>query len=207
MIDVPRNFSMPSHIVKELLIRWSEPHRQYHGLGHLYNGLRAIEFLGGNKIEKIAYQFHDIVHTCSTPLDEIASAKLAEKFLKNYLNGEQIEEIQRLIMLTAHDGHPALEDQAGRRIRDADLSSLAADWEVFMHNNRGIRNEKPMLSDYDWATQQGKFINNMLGRERIFLTDTGHQTWEKGARENLNSLQEHLSKWALRRGRTPISTV
>lgn len=178
-------------VAAELLGRWAEPHRDYHGTSHLVSGLSALEMLEGRRLERIAFWFHDAVHSNSTPRDEEASAQLVTELLDGCETPADIAEIQRLVLLTA--GHvTAPDDAAGQRVCDADLSGLGADAVTYSRNVAGIRAELPHLSHEEWVAGRSQFLSRFLERDHFFATSTGRRLWEDRARENLQRELENL---------------
>lgn len=175
---------LPDRVAQDLLARWAEPHRHYHSTQHLIDGLAALEQLGGGRLEQIAFWFHDAVHTNTTPADEEASAVIARESLDGWLPADDIDEVVRLVLLTAHH-RPDAGDEAGARISDADLSSLGAQWEVYRRNALGIRRGAPRLTDEQWRIGRSAFLRGFLQRERFYTTPLGARLWEAQARANL----------------------
>jgi len=175
---------LPDDVVSDLLTRWNEPHRHYHGVSHLEYGLMALDKLGGTRMERIAFWFHDAVHSNSTPTDEQASAELVSLLLSGHESPQNITEIQRLVLLTAGH-HTESDDASGQRLCDADLSGLGADQATYRHNVAGIRAEMPHLTDEEWAAGRGAFLSRFLEREHLFATGAGRRFWEETARGNL----------------------
>lgn len=175
---------MPEGVVSGLLQRWREPHRHYHGVSHLRSGLEALDRLGGTRMERIAFWFHDAVHSNSTPSDEQASADLVALLLSGHESAKDIAEIQRLVLLTAGH-HTQRVDHSGQRVCDADLSGLGADYDVYRRNVAGIRAELPHLTDQEWVAGRSAFLSRFLEREHLFATDVGRQFWEESARRNV----------------------
>ncbi len=181
---------LPDDVVRDLLARWTEPHRHYHGLSHLVYGLKSLDDLGGMRVERIAFWFHDAVHSNTTPQDERASAELVSALLCGHESAQDISEIQRLVLLTAGH-HTELDDESGQRVCDADLSGLGADEAIYRANVAGIRAEMPHLTDQQWSDGRGAFLSQFLDREHLFATGTGRRLWEGKARVNLGQeLQE-----------------
>ncbi len=183
---------LPAGVVAELLRRWSEPHRYYHSTRHLEAGLGALALVGGGPLERVAFWFHDAVHTGESPSDEAASAELARRLLAGALPDRQVDEVARLVMVTAtHDPLPG--DSAGCRVADADLSALGAPWAEYARNLEGIREERPDLSEADWIRRRRRFVDRMLARAHVFGTHAGRGLWEPGARRNLRREADQLS--------------
>ncbi|MEO7587875.1 MAG: metal-dependent phosphohydrolase [Arachnia sp.] len=182
---------LPEEVADELLQRWAEPHRHYHGMSHLIDGLAALETLGGSRLERMAFWFHDAVHSNSTPADEDASAELVADLLVGHELPADIAEIQRLVLLTAgHRTEP--DDPPGQRVCDADLSALGADPATYRRNVEGIRAELPKLSEAEWELGRSRFLTQFLERECFFATDTGRQLWEASARVNVQNELDNL---------------
>ncbi|SDZ03149.1 HD domain-containing protein [Tessaracoccus flavus] len=183
---------VPASVFTSLRQRWAEPHRVYHSASHLADGLKALDRLGGQPIEVLAFWGHDAVHTNTTPDDERASAVVMEDLLAGHLPLSVVEEVRRLILLTAgHSVEPG--DDAGARLCDADLSGLGADWEQYARNVQGIRAELPDLSDEGWREGRAKFLAGFLERDRFYSTERGRALWEKQARANLTRELEGLT--------------
>lgn len=175
---------LPGAVVDELLERWAEPHRHYHATSHLRAGLEALELLGGGPIERIAFWFHDAVHSNSTPADETASAELAGDLLSGHLPDAEIIEVQRLIMLTTHH-QPGADDLPGCRLCDADLSGMGSEWDDYVVNIVGIRAELPQFDDEQWRRGRSRFLEGFLDHEWLFHTARGRELWEDRARANM----------------------
>lgn len=184
---------LPEDVVHDLLARWTESHRFYHGVSHLVHGLEALDSLGGTREERIAFWFHDAVHSNSTPEDEQDSATLVEKLLSGHENTANILEIQRLVLLTAGH-HTDSNDESGQRVCDADLSGLGSDAILYRRNVAGIRAEMPHLTEQEWVAGRSAFLSRFLRREHLFATELGRERWETVARINLqNELHNLLS--------------
>ncbi len=187
----PAGGLLPSAVEAELRRRWAEPHRHYHSTTHLVSGLAALDLLGAGDVERIAFWFHDAVHSNRTPADEEASAALAGELLAGSLEPEVVREVGRLVMLTAHH-LPAPDDAAGARLCDADLSAMGADRDEYLVNVAGIRSELPGLTDEQWRLGRGAFLERFLQRDRLFHTPTGRGLWERRARSNMQGELETL---------------
>lgn len=182
---------LPASVVEELLERWAEPHRHYHSTSHLRSGLEALEQLGGGPTERVAFWFHDAVHSNSTPADETASAELAAALLAGHLPAAEIAEVQRLIMLTTHH-QPDASDLPGSRLCDADLSGMGSRWEDYLDNITGIRAELPQFDEEQWRHGRARFLERFLDHEWLFHTARGQELWEHRARTNMERELELL---------------
>ena len=171
---------------RDLLTRWREPHRHYHGTTHLDAGLQALVGLGGRPVEDVAWWFHDAVHHNDPPWDEQKSAALARESLVTLLPAPVVAEVARLVLVTISHS-PAADDPAGTRISDADLAPLAADWPSYQHTLSTLRRERGELNDILWQTLRVHMTGTLLNRPWLFHTRRGRTEWEKPARRNLNA--------------------
>lgn len=184
---------LPDATVESLLKRWREPHRDYHGETHLRSGLRALDELGGTRLERIAFWCHDAVHTNTTPDDEFASVEVARALLTELLPASELEEVCRLILVTI-DHRPEPGDASGARIADADLVGLGYDWGGYRANIAGIRVELPDLADEEWRERRLATVKMLQRHEPLFHTEYGRSRWETQARENLARELAELSQ-------------
>lgn len=175
---------LPLPACLELWCRWSEAHRHYHGPTHLVAGLRALDVLGAGPLERVAFWFHDAVHSNTTPEDEVRSAALVGVVVGRSMPRRCVEEVQRLVLLTATHS-PVAGDDAGARVCDADLAGLAAPWYLYARNTAGIRAELPHLNDEAWRAGRAAFLDRFLTRPRIYSTTMARDAWEAPARRNL----------------------
>ena len=177
---------VPGHpeIGVQLLERWNEPHRDYHGQSHLAYGLDRLEELGAAPLEYVALWFHDAVHHNDTPSDELASAVMARELLEGVLPPDQVEEVARLVLVTInHDPRPG--DGAGARVSDADLAVLGTEPSDYARTVQSIRAEFSQLAEPEWDRGRIAFTGTLLNRPRLFLTPEGERLWEAAARRNL----------------------
>ena len=163
-----------------LIARWGRPHRFYHGLEHLRGALDALERLGGGRLEAVAVFFHDSVWTLpSDPdhgADEARSADLARIWLVGALPAEQIEEVARLVMVTA-DHLPEAADPPGCQVSDAGLRVEA-----------GLAG--PGTAE-DWSALRRGQIAELLGRPWLYRV--APPAWETAARANLTRERDLLT--------------
>lgn len=175
----------------DLLVRWTEAHRDYHGITHLVDGLQVLNDLDAQPIEVIAWWLHDAVHHNDPPWDEQKSAALARELLAGLLPHDHVEEMARLVLLTInHD--PAANDHAGHRICDADLAMIAADWQRYQGTVASLRAERDDLNDIEWVRLRINTTGRLLNRTTLFHTTRGRTAWEQPARGNLNAERQAL---------------
>lgn len=177
---------------RRLLECWNEPHRRYHDPRHLLQVLEALDALTGRRVPQpvaLAAWFHDAVHDGVAGADEQASARLAEELLPSAGFGAAVTaETARLVRLTAHH-RPDDADRRGALLTDADLAVLARPPARYRAYLRDVRSEYPHLTDAQFRDGRRKVVSALLEADRLYRTDTGHQTWEAAARRNLAAEQ------------------
>ncbi|KOX18103.1 metal-dependent phosphohydrolase [Nocardiopsis sp. NRRL B-16309] len=173
----------------ELLDRWSEPHRRYHTVAHLWETLTAAELLRGESRDpdavRYALWFHDAVYEGRPLEDEEESAALARRLLA--LMGAPaalVAEVPRLVLLTRT--HRTEEGDAdGAVVCDADLAVLAGTPDAYFTYAAAIRAEYGHVPDE--AFRQGRLgvLRNLLAAPHLYRTRHGREHWEARARSNL----------------------
>jgi predicted metal-dependent HD superfamily phosphohydrolase len=169
-----------------LLAAYADPGRGYHDTRHLTEVLDRLDELAAAGIRfdptvaALAAWFHDSVYDGERDAEE-RSAVWAEEALAGTAYAA---EVARLVRLTeTHD--PAQDDTAGQALCDADLAILASSHERYDSYVAGVRRDHAHLSDDDFAAGRAAVLRDLSGRERLFHTAYGRETWEPAARANL----------------------
>lgn len=184
------SLGLSADLGEELLQRWDEPHRHYHGPGHLQEALEALDRLGGGRAERLALWFHDAVFT-SGPDDEAASAALASARLGD---DPDADEVARLVLLT-RDHAPRPDDEAGARVCDADLWILGAEPDRYAASVRDLRAEQAAVPTQAWALARLQRLESLLAGP-IYHTPSGRTRRRAAARRNLATERAELARWA-----------
>jgi predicted metal-dependent HD superfamily phosphohydrolase len=176
---------------RDLLSRWSQPHRRYHDVGHLRALLQAIDELADEaddvRAVRLAAWFHDAVYAGRPGEDERASAELAAAMLPALGVGtETIAEVVRLVELTATH-NPAPADANGAVLCDADLAMLGGEPDAYAAYAAAIREEYSAVPDEDFRSGRISVLERLLANERLFNTTTGRDRWEDAARHNVET--------------------
>ncbi|GAB3696735.1 HD domain-containing protein [Nocardiopsis oceani] len=173
----------------ELLDRWSEPHRRYHTIAHLWDTLRAVDILEqeARDAEPVRYAvwFHDAVYEGRPGEDEDESAVLAERLLG--LMGKEADltaKVARLVAVTK-DHSPEKWDADGAVLSDADLSTLASGPEGYLAYTAAVRAEYGHLPDKVFRAGRLRVLRTLLEHRHIFHTPQGRARWEPRARSNM----------------------
>jgi predicted metal-dependent HD superfamily phosphohydrolase len=174
---------------RELLARWSEPHRRYHTLAHLRDVLARLEELGAAEYAadpeavELAAWFHDAVYDpYAADTDNVErSARLAERLLP----APRRAEVARLVRVTA-DHAPVEFDTNGCALSDADLAVLAGPPREYAAYAAEIRQEFGFVPDDAFREGRAVVLRQLLASPRLFRTPYGTAHWEATARYNLS---------------------
>jgi predicted metal-dependent HD superfamily phosphohydrolase len=180
-------------VARDLLARWTEPHRRYHTVTHLRAALDAADVLMAELdlavpdpgAVRLAIWFHDAVYDGRPGADEQASAELAERALTGLgLPAARVSEVSRLVRLTAtHSPGPA--DPAGQVLSDADLAVLGADPAGYHRYAVAVRQEYAHVPDPAFRAGRALVLRGLLAADPLFRTLPGRRRWEPAARRNL----------------------
>ena len=187
---------------EELLGRWSEPHRRYHTLTHLWSALRAVEVLEQEAAHphrvRYAVWFHDAVYEKRPGTDEDESALVADRLL-TLMGCERgdVAEVVRLVDLTAVHA-PAEGDADGAVLCDADLSVLASGPDRYLEYTAAVRAEYGHLNDRVFRAGRLRVLRSLLDRAELFHTRFGRTHWEGRARVNMRAEIDRLTEAARR---------
>lgn len=182
---------MPGHdaLFLDLLDRWSEDHRRYHGCTHLLAVLEALDLLTDPadppRTVLLAAWFHDAVYRGVAGQDEQESARLAEERLAGAgVPASEVEEVARLVRLTT-DHRPEPGDDDGALLCDADLSVLGGEPEPYARYVAAVREDYAHIGDADFAAGRAAVVRHLLELDPLFNTDRARELWLVAARRNL----------------------
>jgi predicted metal-dependent HD superfamily phosphohydrolase len=169
---------------------WSEPHRRYHDLAHLAVVLGLVGELAGaaddDAAVRLAAWYHDVVYDPRRDDNEAASASRARAGLRGLIPEDRVEEVARLIMLTAaHD--PAPEDRNGAVLCDADLAVLAGPPDVYARYASAVREEYAHLSDEAFTAGRIAVLERLLELPALYRLPAVADEWTPRARANLRA--------------------
>lgn len=172
----------------DLVIRWSEPHRSYHNLGHLVAVLGIVEKFSAYADDLpavlLAAWFHDAVYDPRSESNEVDSADLAVAQLSNLDQpAARVQEVRRLILMTA--AHEAGADRNSALLSEADLAVLGSPPAAYLGYVNAVRQEYAHVSDEDFRIGRSAILQGILDRDRIYLIDPIHDEIESTARLNL----------------------
>jgi predicted metal-dependent HD superfamily phosphohydrolase len=198
----PDDLHLPERVWRELLERYSEPHRHYHDLVHI----RELTKWYREVAEHVAWQFprevflalllHDAIYEPTRSDNEELSAALAQALLREPgLAGiADAELVCRLILLTArhgsHDARTLAADEA--LFLDCDMAILAAPPAEFEAYEAGIKAEYVAVPEPIFNAGRAAFLRSLLERQHIFLSDYFQGRLEGSARSNVAAALQRL---------------
>ncbi len=155
-----------------LITRWSEPHRRYHGIGHLSAVLAFLDAYGEHATDldavRLAAWYHDAIYDPRAADNEERSAALAEAQLAALgVAEERSREVARLVRLTAgHD--PDDGDRNGELLNDADLMVLGGPPEAYVAYLNAVREEYAHVPDADFRTGRAAVLQALLEKPSLY---------------------------------------
>ena len=169
--------------------RYREPHRRYHDPDHLAHCLAEFDsarpHIDRPDAVEMAIWFHDVINEPGNRDNEQLSADYFREKADGSMEPAFIDEVITLILATTHDKSPREPDR--QFICDIDLSSFGCPWECFLRDSAAVKAEFPG-TDAEYYRGQTVFMESMLARPRIFLSDFFHDRYERQARENIRAL-------------------
>jgi predicted metal-dependent HD superfamily phosphohydrolase len=169
---------------------WSEPHRRYHDLTHLAAVLGLVGALAEAADDpdavRLAAWYHDVAYDPRRADNEQVSAARARVGLRGLVSEERIDEVERLVLLTAtHD--PADDDANGAVLCDADLAVLAGPPDAYAGYASAVRAEYGHLSDAEFTAGRAAVLESLLALPRLFRLPAVAGDWTPRARANLTA--------------------
>jgi predicted metal-dependent HD superfamily phosphohydrolase len=193
-----RPFHLPADLVAQLAAAYREPHRAYHNASHIDDVLgwydRVAEDLGWLEPAEVytAIVFHDAVYQPGAKDNEVRSAawaKAARLSTDDQADATIVDRdrVAELIELTAQHGHIDIADHDAALFLDCDMAIVGAPADAFAAYDRAIASEFTPLSADAYRAGRRKFLQGLVARPRIFLTDYFHHRLDAQARANLFS--------------------
>jgi pantetheine-phosphate adenylyltransferase len=181
----------------DLVELYNAPGRYYHTIQHVVEMVKSL-LMNSTTISLFDWRrramfyaalYHDIVYNPLAKDNEEKSVELFKEMAQDqHLTSEEVRYISALIMATKN--HES-DDESRNFFIDADLSILAAPEDRFNEYERQIRAEYSMAPDQIYNKGRAEFIDEMLARPTIFLTEN-YAKYEDKARANLTNLATRL---------------
>ncbi len=182
------------NVLKDLLVRYSEPRRTYHNLLHIVTMLDELEQLHeDNPALTLAIWFHDAVYDPKAKDNEERSAQLAKDAISTLGLPDSLgEQVSDLVLATKHNEVPTGHEK--QTLVDLDLMILGKPEKVFDTYEAGIRSEYDWVSEPDFKNERSRTLQTFLDRPFIFVTESFWQRYESTARKNLKRSIEQLRR-------------
>jgi predicted metal-dependent HD superfamily phosphohydrolase len=177
-----------------VLDAWGQPHRRYHDLAHLAAVLGIVGQLEDAAADpsadpaavRLAAWYHDVVYDPRRDDNEAVSAERARAGLRGLVPEERIEEVARLVLLTAgHQAEPG--DANGAVLCDADLAVLAGPPAAYATYASAVREEYGHLSDAEFTAGRIAVLEHLLGLPTLYRLPAVAGEWTPRARANLTA--------------------
>ncbi len=178
----------PEAVFRDLLARYSEPHRAYHTLRHLeecFARLAPARPLCARPAEvELALWFHDAIYDTQSARNEEMSAEWAERVLDDLRAPDEVtRRVRELVLSTKHHATPTSPDACV--LVDVDLSILGAEADRFDEYEHQVRQEFAWVPEPAFRQARAKVLNEFLARSSIYATEFFRQRLESRARDNL----------------------
>lgn len=170
---------------RALIAAYEEPHRRYHGIGHVRWLLEEVERRASLIVDRefagFTIWFHDAIYEPGRPDNEERSAAWAEMALPQ---GALTARVARAIRMTKdHAKGDADADEA--LFLDMDIAILGAPREVYVAYANDIRTEFAHVPGQLFNAGRSSFLRSQLARQRLFRTDLYEQELASAARSNM----------------------
>jgi len=180
---------------REVLQRYSEPHRRYHNCNHLADCLRILDShikeANDPLVVETALWFHDVIYIVGAKDNEERSANLARQLLDPLgVSAEFVNSVRAAILATKHQTAPPTGD--ARLVCDIDLSILGASPDRYTLYAEAIFAESRLSPD-TFNPLRRAFLKAMLSRPRVFHTTIFRDEFEATARQNMSREYDDLS--------------
>lgn len=181
---------------RDVLLRYSEPHRHYHTQQHLaecFEKVQDIISLAAHPAEVlVGLWFHDAIYDTQRHDNEQRSADWARSAARELgARAESAERIHELIMFTRHSAEPTGVD--AQVLVDADLSILGAQPARFQEYETQVRSEYAWVPEAVFRSTRARILKEFLGRPRLYCTACFRERYEDQARRNLQHSLESLA--------------
>ena len=185
------------HLYRDVLSRYSEPHRHYHTHQHLaecFEKVQDIIALAEHRAEvHVGLWFHDVIYDTQRHDNEERSAQWARDAAGELgVSAESAQRISDLIMFTRHAADPVGID--AQVLVDADLSILSAPPARFQEYEAQVRREYAWVPEPTFRLGRAKILKSFLERPHLYSTAPFRERYEAQARRNLQYSLAHLEE-------------
>jgi predicted metal-dependent HD superfamily phosphohydrolase len=174
--------------------RYNEPHRAYHTMAHIQTMLARLLAMGdaihnAPRME-LAIWYHDAIYDPAAKDNEGRSAALMQTELTHLADPVLLRGAGLMIGMTAtHHLLPGLAPDLAADsalFLDMDMEVLGAEPPQYDAYEAGIAQEyTPVFGPDAFRRGRAQFLEELLARPRLFITDYFHHLLDKAARDNI----------------------
>lgn len=184
---------LPTKILAEARRLHDGVARGYHGWSHPQALLKLFATLDDRLRDPLAVEcaivFHDAIYDPTRSDNEKQSAVIAARLLCRVVPSKTCSRVIRLIEATERHLVPDVlgEDDADdcRIFLDLDLSILGASDAEFDAYEAGVRHEYQHVPLEVFSLGRAAILERFLARDRLYMSEWGHEMFETRARANL----------------------
>lgn len=183
----------------EILNAYSSTGRHYHNTDHLNSLIRLSDefrlLLKDKDAIDFAIFFHDFYYDPTrSDNEELSAVKSAKTLRKLSIDEEKIRVVSEYVLATkSHNLQYQHSSPDLAWFLDFDLSVLSASPEDYSLYTEQVRKEYSLFPDPVWNEGRRRFIEKMLKRKSIYLTDHFRSHNELQARHNLTTELQSLT--------------
>jgi predicted metal-dependent HD superfamily phosphohydrolase len=171
-------------VLNRLKDRYKEPHRHYHTLAHIENGLKVHSELCSQPLQPLeffAWVYHDAVYDTTQSDNEQKSAEVFMRDAKTLgFSMEDSDRVTKLILATAPSAEPL------SVINDIDLIVLGAEPKVYDRYVKNIRKEYNWVEPEVWRKGRTAVLRQILKRPALYITEPFIEKFTLQAIENMS---------------------
>lgn len=192
----PDGLTLPDGFWDEVRAAYATPPRAYHTFAHVR---RVLELVAATPFERprevwLAAVFHDAVYDALAKDNEAQSARIARAAIARLGLDADADRVAALIELTARHGGlvPGDVDEDAARFLDCDMAVLGAGADEFDAYDAGVAQEYRAVPPDAYRAGRRAFLEQLVVKPRIFLSDRFHAALDGAARANLRRAIEKL---------------
>ncbi len=180
---------------QELIEKYQEPHRTYHGIQHIIELFATWESIN-YRVEDyntVAFSifYHDIIYDPTSTENEAKSAN----FFKAKIGKSVYPKAEKVVaQILATKKHRLSFDADTNFLLDLDLAVLGQRPEQYVKYCKAIRQEYSMYPEDVYIAGREQVLKAFIQRDRIYHTDAFFALLELGARENMYWEIEQLAR-------------
>jgi predicted metal-dependent HD superfamily phosphohydrolase len=184
--------TLTDRFFSEIEKKYTSSRRHYHNLHHIAALLQFCEQYAGQlhdpDVVAFAVFYHDIIYNVLRKDNELRSAQLAVKRLKDLqVPAAKIEQVKLYIEATQTHAVTAAVTHVGdlQLFLDFDMAILGAAWEHYEAYTRQVRREYRIYPDKLYYPGRKQFLQHCVQTAHIFQTPVFRENYEGRARENM----------------------